>query len=412
MPTEGTAAAALQRQQQRLVLGWSTAWLVGLGALGIVAATLNAELQHGTLDNDLALHATATYGLTWFDEEGTYHPEFLLDEAGNFDLGADIWVVEPGDPPIVHFRPEPASFAVDDLGSIAESVVTHQADLWQDGRDGDRRYRLHAIPMYDDDAVDVARGAIVVVGDLDSVTAAHAGFLTKLVLAVAVLGVLGVGVGVVLARVSVRPVARAFEERERFLAAAAHELRTPLATLRAVSESALEGDEPADVALRRVHAVTKDTADEVEELLIYARLDAGAATPVREPVRLDLLVEECLPERADVELDAEACVAEVDPQLLRVAIRNLLRNAVRHARGAAVRVRVTTTEIVVEDDGSGFPPRILELARGAFSFAPSRQGAGIGLATVKMIAELHGGGLVLANSVAGGAKATLRLAPA
>ena len=412
MGAEKSTGAAMRRLHLALSGAWACAWILGTAALSAVAIGLNDKLRWQDLDAELELYATATYGLTWFDETGTFHDELLVQERDIDGGPVDIWVVEPGQPARFHLEPTRPRFRPSGLAQVAEEVVRTNTDFAFDGRDSDSlAFRAFAIPTYADDAGDIAKAAIVVIGDPRPGARAHEAFTTRLLLISVGIGALGLVVGMVMARWSLRPVASTLEQRERFLAATAHELRTPVASLRAVTESAFAGDEAADVALRRVDSLARRTGDVVDDLLLFAQLDAWGAALERTSVRLDLLVEACLPEGAAIDLEGETTVAEVDPRLVRVAVRNLADNALRHANQpeSRVRVSVTGTSVVVEDSGPGFPGEVLELAQGAFSAAPSHHGAGLGLATAKMIARLHGGELQLENPPTGGARATLRL---
>ena len=310
-------------------------------------------------------------------------------------------------PAIVHLAPERPIFQGASYDELARRAMEFEEDVIQNGVD-ERGvgYRAYVISSY---LGNEPKAAIVCVTDPEPVLEAHASFVRNLTLTALAIGIVGLGVGLFLARWSLLPVARALEQRERFLAAAAHELRTPVASLRAVAESALAGDEPAQEALARVGQLTERTATVVDELLLFARLDTGATTAEMEDVRLDLLVEAALPEEPAVELEAEEAIVKADPRLLRVAVRNLVENASLHGGARAIRVHISDRTLVVEDEGPGYPEAILALARGPFVVAPSNRGAGIGLATVKMIAELHGGSLGLENRESGGARATLAL---
>jgi signal transduction histidine kinase len=239
----------------------------------------------------------------------------------------------------------------------------------------------------------------------------QASFTARTLLLMLLLGAVGVGVGLLLAGRSLRPMVATLAQRERFVAAAAHELRTPLASLQAVCDSARGGDEPAAVALERIAPLIRHLGALVDELLLFARLEAGAAELERSKLRLDLLVEAQLPDDGSVTLHAEECTVEADSRLLEVAVKILVENARHHgAAPGPVRVIVRAGSVVVEDSGPGFPAAILEISRRPFALAPSSSGGGIGLATAQMIARMHGGWLELGNPPDGGARATLWLA--
>ena len=420
MLNDANSARSLIRLRHMLTLGWAVAWVVGLAALATVAIKLSAELRSRSLDSELEIYATTAYGLTWFDDQGVFHPEIFEREPKLAEAPFDIWILEPDSSPVVHLEPSAPHFAIDSLARIAAHVVRTQAELFTEGQDTrGTTYRLHAVPTYQDDRDDSAIAAVIVIGNPQPGRAAHRAFVRHLSLIALGLGALGIAVGDRLARFSLRPVLAALAQREQFLAAAAHELRTPLAALQGVCDSAIAGDEPSAPALERMSSLIARTGHTVDDLLLFARLDDGSAELDRQPVRLDLLVEAELPEDTAISLVAEASVAEVDPRLARVAIRNLIDNAATHggALDGDLRVQVGKTEVTVEDLGPGFPSQILAHRDHAFGFAPAitgdrgksgHQGVGLGLAITRLIAELHGGELVLENRVEGGARAILR----
>jgi signal transduction histidine kinase len=188
-----------------------------------------------------------------------------------------------------------------------------------------------------------------------------------------------------------------------------HDLRTPLAGIRALAES-LEDDAVADPHRahgRIVHEVDRMDAmvDDIAEL---SRLHGGTATR-SEPAGLDDLVSDAvaavapLAEAAGVEVSARSLsgsVLEVDAGAVTRAVTNLLRNAVQHTpRGGGVEVCTAVTgdrvEVAVADRCGGIPDddldRVFEPGwRG--DGARSDRGMGLGLAIAREVARGHGGG--------------------
>lgn len=392
-----------------LALAWTSAFVLGLSLLAVQALRLEGERHRSDLDADLAIHATATYGLTWFDEHGAFHGE-LFDREELRESLHDIWLIEPGTPPRIHLEPETPRFDVPDLGELARDVVADPRDVFRDGRDRrGRHYRLTAIPTFPDHDDTRAVAMIAVVGDPEPGRLAHRRFSTRIVLITGLLAAAGLLVGMGLARFSLRPALESLRQRESFVAAAAHELRNPLAALRGVCDGALAGDEEARAALRRMAPLLDGASQTVDDLLLFTRLDAGTVEIERSKVRLDLLVEATLPEDSPIALVVEPTVVEIDAGLASVAVRNLIENACRHGgpEPSDIRVRVTDAEVVVDDDGPGFPEAILERDVHEVSVVPSRGGSGLGLAITSLVAGLHGGSLRLENRPEGGARATL-----
>nr|WP_063792139.1 ATP-binding protein [Nonomuraea pusilla] len=207
----------------------------------------------------------------------------------------------------------------------------------------------------------------------------------------------------------------AVETHKRFVADAAHELRSPIATLRARLELARPSELTRE-ALADVERLQSLAAD----LLLLARLDAG------EPLRtgeLDLgqvAAEAALRSRRrpDVRLDLDVqpdVVVRGSRAHLDRLVTNLTDNAARHAAGVVrVRVRADGDRAVLDvlDDGPGVPPEHREAVFDRFTRldearARDAGGAGLGLPIARDIALLHGGTLVCGD---GGFTASLPLA--
>ncbi len=399
----------LRRLYVEQTLGWAAAWLIGVAILFAIAVATHGRLGRQDLDAELSLLAIAVYGLTWIDETGTFHDEVLRREPELLDGPSDVWVIEPGERGTIHLAPGDPRFRIESLQDVADGLVgSEDDDYFEDGLDArGAAYRLHGTVTYDNH--DVARAAILVAADPTPWRAAHAKFIRETGLAVIVLIAAGLLVGAALSRRALRPVLASLEQQERFLAAAAHELRTPVASLRAVCESAGSGEETADDALPRVSRLVRRAGDLVDELLLLARLDSAATDGHQEPVRLDLLAEAVLPEDGSVQLDAVESIVKADAALLETALRNLVENARVHGGDADVRMTVRRGEVAVEDDGPGFPGDLVERAVEPFVAGPDSPGTGLGLAIVRLIAERHDGRLVLENREGGGARVTLRI---
>jgi two-component system OmpR family sensor kinase len=205
--------------------------------------------------------------------------------------------------------------------------------------------------------------------------------------------------------------ARASEARtRRFVADAAHELRTPLAGVQAVAEAAIapgldveERDRLHLLLLRESHRAGRL----VDDLLALARIDAGIELR-REPVDLPELaraeaerVRLLAPDRV-VEVDGGPATVSGDAARLGQVLGNLLDNARRYTPdGGRIAVRVAgsgTASVLVTDTGPGVPPadreRIFDrLVRLDEARTTDAGGAGLGLAIARGIARAHGGDL-------------------
>ena len=215
---------------------------------------------------------------------------------------------------------------------------------------------------------------------------------------------------------------RTLDQQRHFAADASHELRTPIAGLRAKLEEAqlypdeIDREDVLERALRDVTRLQSITTD----LLLLTRVESNAPGAL-ERVDLAVLVRTAVADRDDrlavrLRLDSGATVTAVRPQLVRV-LTNLLDNAQRHARFAVwveVRRNRDSVELSVIDDGCGVAEadreRIfqrftrLDTARGRGS-----GGTGLGLAIAREIAYAHHGTLHVEEPPAGGARFVLRL---
>ena len=207
----------------------------------------------------------------------------------------------------------------------------------------------------------------------------------------------------------------ATSRQRTFVGDAAHELRSPLASLRVQLEVAQRLGPSADWSgLINDVLVDVDRLDRlVEDLLTLARLDESGATMHREPVQLDALVAEVARgythARVPVVATTEPLTVSGDPEALRRVVINLLDNAVRFATqevqvgiSSANRNGRAMARLTVEDDGPGIPADERERVFDRFyrvQESRSRQsgGTGLGLPIVRDIVRNHGGRVRLAG---------------
>jgi hypothetical protein len=221
--------------------------------------------------------------------------------------------------------------------------------------------------------------------------------------------------------------------RERsFVADAGHELRTPLAILRAELELAARPGRSRDELIEAVNHAGHETDRLIrlaEDLLLLARADN--AQPFLQPLPLELPdLLSAAARAAGAHAAARGVTVAVhspsglnvvaDPDRLRQALDNLLDNASRHAPpGGVIEVNATATEsgmitIEVTDRGPGFPVEFLPHAFERFQRAEAARtrdggGTGLGLSIVQAIIHAHGGQATVANRPGGGATVTLEL---
>jgi signal transduction histidine kinase len=211
----------------------------------------------------------------------------------------------------------------------------------------------------------------------------------------------------------------------RFVADASHELRSPIAAIRQHAEVALAHPDLGGAGLAGVaHAESVRMQALVDDLLLLARADEGRPDLHLRPVDVDDLVlaeAHRLRDAGTVGVDARGVSAarvEGDPAALRRMLRNLVDNAVRHARrriGFALYERDGWAVLRVDDDGPGVP--IADRSRVFERFVrldDSRVGVdggtgGLGLAIVAQVVAAHGGEVRIGDVPSGGARVTVRL---
>ncbi|QOR71282.1 HAMP domain-containing histidine kinase [Ruania alkalisoli] len=200
-----------------------------------------------------------------------------------------------------------------------------------------------------------------------------------------------------------------------FVADAAHELRSPLASLRTsldVAAAHPNSYSQEELVSDLGHEVGRMQAL-VEDLLLLSRL--GSAPPRQDEVDLRELVSGAVRDaRPGAQIAVEgAGRGQGDAVALTRVLRNLLDNAVRHA-DSAVRVRVSDGEVCVDDDGRGIPEADRERVFERFvrlDEARERDsgGAGLGLAIAREVARAQGGDVVITGSELGGARVVMRV---
>ena len=223
--------------------------------------------------------------------------------------------------------------------------------------------------------------------------------------------------------------AAAEARRREVVAWISHDLRTPLASMRALAEAAEDGVAvPAD-AIRGILSENARMSGMVDDLLAYSRLHAPGVRLDLEAVDVGDVVSDVLAtavpiaRAANVRMSGDVrgdVVAVVDAREVARAVENLVLNAIRHTpAGGAVRAdvaRTTESDIVVSvtDSCGGIPEQDLVRVfdpgwRGSAARTPGAGGGtGTGLSIVQRVAELHGGGCAVEN-VIGGCRFTMRL---
>ncbi|MEQ2317658.1 sensor histidine kinase N-terminal domain-containing protein [Xanthomonas euvesicatoria pv. euvesicatoria] len=214
------------------------------------------------------------------------------------------------------------------------------------------------------------------------------------------------------------------ETLRAFMAEAAHQMRTPLAALRAQAQLAMDDDDPHE--MQRSLVAIERNASHMSRLLNQLLSDASVIhrANLQRFATVDLAdvlhqaLHEALPRspgapRVQLAIDPKPALLRGDALLLREALKNLIDNACKYGAGAPLQVALTSDGnhhvLTIADHGPGIPAaeaeRVFErFVRGAD--APAG-GAGLGLAIVKRVVEAHGGRIDLSNRIGGGLIASL-----
>jgi signal transduction histidine kinase len=225
------------------------------------------------------------------------------------------------------------------------------------------------------------------------------------------------------------PMAQTLAHMRRFMADAAHELRTPVAVLRSRADVALQRErEPAAyvAALTAIGAESERMGSIVDDLLMLARADAGERPLVSRRLYLDDVVLEAvagvrvLAERRGVDVEVaefEEAPVDADPVLLHQLVVILLDNAIKFTPdGGRVSVRVGTGEgravVTVADTGAGISaaelPFIFDRFYRGVDARSHGEGAGLGLSIARWIADAHRATIDVTSTPGAGTCVTVR----
>ena len=221
--------------------------------------------------------------------------------------------------------------------------------------------------------------------------------------------------------------------RAEALRRTSHEVRTPLSTITAISETLLDGstgelnDDQRDF-VQDIDEAAQHLLALVNDILDYAKAEAGMIKLAPQPVALPELVDQCVTmvtpraKEAGVsvtaQVDSELSEIIADPLRLRQILLNLLSNAIKYnSDGGSVIVRIRPDEkkqfrISVRDTGRGIKAEHLDqLFQPYYQAAVADQGigTGLGLAIIKHLAELHGGTIDVESVVGTGTMFTVKL---
>jgi K+-sensing histidine kinase KdpD len=216
------------------------------------------------------------------------------------------------------------------------------------------------------------------------------------------------------------------QQRSALLRSVSHDLRTPLATIRAVSSDLLSDADYDDATRAELLGLLSDEAERLDRLvgnlLSMSRIEAGAFAPDRQAVVLAELVGACVERsarlvqdrRIEVDVPPELPLIDGDYTQLDLVITNLLENAVRHSPPRSIirvgaRTRDDRVEIWVENRGEGVLPTERSRVFEAFHRSHGSRSSGVGLAICKAVVEAHGGTIGVTDAMGGGARFTFTM---
>jgi len=329
---------------------------------------------------------------------------YLLDVQGNpvKPSKVDPWIIE----------------AARQAGKLGQVTV-------QNSTPNDKTLRLHAMRFK------LASGqhlVAVVVADQEELEDKYADLIAAFV-AIAILALVLVAAGgFFLVRKSTQPIERSIVFMRRFMADAAHELRTPITILRTRAEVALQ--QPRDTAnyvsaLRGIEVESRRLGSIVESLLVLARADAGEPQIEKERIFLDDIAIDAagaarvVARQKNVEINVdefEEAPIEGDSSLIRQLVMIVLDNAVKFTDpGGQVHVRVSMIDgaptFSVADTGIGIKGEEVERVFQRFfrgETARSRtEGAGLGLSIASWIAREHDASISLKSEPGQGTTVTV-----
>lgn len=204
------------------------------------------------------------------------------------------------------------------------------------------------------------------------------------------------------------------EHQRRFVRDTSHQLRTPLAVLKAQVQSAQRGDQPAPTALKEIEQTVDRATRMANQMLALAKVEQVREAAQTEPNRLDHCVRavalDLAPLMADrdieFDIDTEALTVQAHEWMLNELARNLVHNAIKHTPDhgrLSVDVRRSEPQealLRVRNEGAALLPEQMVRLFEPFAAMGGQQGAGLGLAIAHSIVSALGGRVELVNVAA------------
>ncbi|WP_410657301.1 sensor histidine kinase [Amycolatopsis sp. lyj-112] len=410
-----SSTGRLRRLRRLLTLLFTTMNALGLVVLAWLLIDADDDQGRQRLDSDVR-QVAATLARLITADGGTIVTAYIGTDTVNEQCPQ--FAVLPGDAPRFEpYRGKRECVTVDDalLNRLAtEATGTNRSQTGYETTAEGRLVYVAADPIKDPEKQIV--GAVVVVADAESVREEHTEWILLVVGGCALL-VLGLGAaGYFIAGRAIRPAAAALEQQKALLDGVSqlvdgvvHDLKTPVAGLRALAEAASRNPAEQAEMLPRTIRLAAMMGDIIDLWPKRARVTAGVEELSIGPLMLDQLVEmvvEDMPgDDARIAVSTVPTRVDGDATLLRRAVANLIGNALSHGRApgevADIQVTVLDGRVIIADHGPGVDP---EGAAALFErFVSGGGSTGIGLAVVRWVADIHGGTLRVYNRDEGGA---------
>lgn len=240
-------------------------------------------------------------------------------------------------------------------------------------------------------------------------------------------------VAILLAAENITRTKRAEAAQDEFLAQAAHELLTPLTSIKSYAEMLMDGDVKDPDRQKDFYNTINEETDRLTELirnmLSASKMETGSLMAARAYIKTDWILDQCLPAvraaaankqiNVSVQLPDTFPVVMGDKELLKVVFVNILGNAVKYTpTGGTIRVSLVVQDgnafFEITDTGYGITPEEQEhifqkFYRGAGADVRAETGSGLGLATAAQVVKLHGGSIDVTSEPGKGSCFTVRL---
>ena len=394
--------------------------LLGAGLFTAIREQISAQLDASlVVATDVIQRATSIR-----EAEETTASGAVMDAVGELRIPDRVLYLFDG-----HARPLVPATAPEAIIAAASSALQDSVSLITLSQPGDHVLRVYATRFHSD----TKRAYVAVaVADQLELEDQYAALIVAFGAAALVALVLFAAGGSFLTRKSIEPVERTMSYMRRFMADAAHELRTPLAVVRSRAEVALSSE--TDVVRQReaLSAIEREAirlGKIVEDLMLLARSDAGGAPVILQRIFLDDVTSDAvsaasvLASRNGVTLSLdrfEEAPIEGDEPLVRQLLMILLDNAVKFTpSGGTVVVSVagapTGAMLTITDSGPGIPEdqigHVFERFYRGDTARVRGDGAGLGLSIAQWIADTHHARITLRSEAGEGTVAEVRFPP-